>query len=107
VADLAFVMSTVEWSLAAKGAVTVAVNAICVTRGDFVCVVGKGFWHWGKTPSGKAHRWRVCPCDKKHSEVLSFLALLLDRLPTIREGRRQATFSGYVECLRSDKMWDA
>jgi hypothetical protein len=74
---------------------------------DFLCVVGKGFWHWGWSPSSNKERWRVCKSDGKYSEVLAFLALLLDRLPALRQRRHTTTFSRYVVCLRSDKMKDA
>ncbi|PYS91412.1 MAG: hypothetical protein DMF64_12045 [Acidobacteria bacterium] len=61
-----------------------------------LCVVGKGMWAFGSRSKGEASGWGMCPADDVHSEVATFLALLLNTLPALREKRRSARLGSHL-----------
>jgi hypothetical protein len=72
---------------------------------DFICVVGSGLWAYREDSlENKKLRWFFCHPKKKNHDLLSFLALLLDTLPGIRQTRKNASFGKYVLCLRKNMM---
>ena len=72
---------------------------------DFICVARNGLWAYLKNNlDNDERRWYFCKPKRKHHELLSFLALLLDTLPIIRQTRKNASFGKYVLCLRKNMM---
>jgi hypothetical protein len=67
----------------------------------YLCIPGRGFWVHGNRPfTREPRRWHQClAAGTGYTEVLGFVALLLHELPRIRELRRRASLSRYVECL--------
>lgn len=78
---------------------------------DCLCVINKGMLSWGRKSETECNRWLFCGRDKKKpeepDEILAFLALLLDKLPYIRQQRKDAMLGSYVLCLKSEKMKEA
>jgi hypothetical protein len=61
-----------------------------------LCVVGKGMWAFGSRGPNQASGWGMCPADADHSEVITFLALLMNTLPGLREKRRGARLGSHL-----------
>lgn len=75
---------------------------------DCLCVVGKAMLSWGNKRDTEDKRWLVCCREKEEpDEILAFLALLLDKLPSLRQQRKEAIFGKYILCMKSDKMKNA
>jgi len=61
-----------------------------------LCIVGKGAWVFGKRKGDSVARWRHCPADAEHSEVITFVGLLLNTLPSLREKRHGARLGSHI-----------
>ena len=67
------------------------------------CVPEVGLWMWGQSYGHPT--WLQCSdSTERFAETLTFIALLLEELPAIREARRKTTLSRYIRCLRENKL---
>lgn len=66
---------------------------------DCLCVAGRGLWTYKRERDGGTRLWMKCRADTQNSEILSFLAQILDVLPQLRHIREGASIGNYVLCL--------
>ncbi|WP_378948022.1 DUF6602 domain-containing protein [Mesorhizobium sp. ANAO-SY3R2] len=62
-----------------------------------ICIVGRGYWHFSE-------RWKFCPADANHTEVMAWLSGTANTMPGFIVAKGRPRFGNY---LFSGDMTDA